>query len=128
MPGHTNPSNIRRSNERTSREGRSYEDRRQIVCYKCNNLGHITQNFHAPNDQQNPRSRALVCQLCKNFGHIEKYWIMEKNSRDGKNNGRKFENRRNYGKNVTNDKRNHERNSRTNRDNEEQRKIVSELR
>ena len=40
-----------RSNERTLRERRPYEDRRHIVCYKCNNLGHIDQNCHAPDDQ-----------------------------------------------------------------------------
>ena len=42
MSRNTNPTGRRRSNERTSREERSYEDRRQIMCYKCNNLGHIT--------------------------------------------------------------------------------------
>ena len=63
MSRNTNPIDRRRSSERTSRQGRSYEDKRQIVCYKCNNLGHIAQNFHAPDDQQNPRSRAPVCQL-----------------------------------------------------------------
>ena len=40
MSGNTNPAD-RRSSERTSREGRPYEDRRQILCYKCNNFGHI---------------------------------------------------------------------------------------
>ena len=40
---------------------RSYEDKIQIMCYKCNNLGHIAQNSHAFDDQENPRSRALVC-------------------------------------------------------------------
>ena len=61
MSRNTNPIDRTRSNERTSREGRSYEDRRQIMCYKCNNFGNINQNFHAPNDQQNPRSRTPVC-------------------------------------------------------------------
>ena len=51
MSRNTNPADRRRSNERTSREGRSYEDRRQIVDYKCNNLGHIAWNCHAPDDQ-----------------------------------------------------------------------------
>ena len=85
MSRNTTPTD-KRSNERTSKEEIPYEDRRQIVCYKCNNLGHIVQNFHAPNDQQNPRSRALVCQLYNNFGHIVKYCRMEKKFRDRGNN------------------------------------------
>ena len=40
-----------RSNERTLREGRAYEDIREIVCYKCNNFGHIAWNCQAPDDQ-----------------------------------------------------------------------------
>ena len=46
----TNPTNRRRSNERTSRAGRPCEERRQIVCYKCNNFEHIDENYHAPDD------------------------------------------------------------------------------
>ena len=49
MSRNTNPADRRRSNERTSR--RSYEDRRQIVYYKCNNLGHIARSCHALDDQ-----------------------------------------------------------------------------
>ena len=52
---------------------------------------------------------------------------MDRNIRDRRNNGRNFGNIRNDGKNIRNDRRNHERNSGTNRDNEEQRKIMSEL-
>ena len=72
MSRYTNHVDRRRSNERTLREGISYEDRRHIVCYKCNNLGHIAQNCHAPDNQQNPRSRAPICQLCNNFRHTMK--------------------------------------------------------
>ena len=61
MSWYTNPKDRRRSNERTLREGRPYEERRQIMCYKCNYFGHIAQNCHAPIDQKNPRSRTLVC-------------------------------------------------------------------
>ena len=95
MSRNTNPIDRRRSNERTSREGRPYKERRQIVCYKCNNFGHIAQNRHAPDDQQNPRSRTPVCQLCNNFGHTNNYFKMYKNFRDRRNNERKFKNERN---------------------------------
>ena len=61
MSRNTNPADRRRSNEWTSREGRSYENIRQIMCYKCNNLGHISWNYHAPDNQQNPRSREPIC-------------------------------------------------------------------
>ena len=61
MSRSTNPIDTRISNERTLREGRPYEDRRHIICYKCNIFGHIAWNCHAPDDQHNPRSRALVC-------------------------------------------------------------------
>ena len=47
MSRNTNPVDRRRYNERTSSEGRPYAKRRQIVCYKCNNFGHIAQNYHA---------------------------------------------------------------------------------
>ena len=50
-----------------------------------------------------------------------KYCRINRNLEDRRNNGRNFGNRRNY-------KRNHEWNSWTSRDNEEQRNIVSELR
>ena len=53
---------------------------------------------------------------------------MDENFGDRRNNGRNFGNRRNDGKNIENDRRNHERNSGTNRGNEEQRNLVSELR
>ena len=52
---------------------------------------------------------------------------MDKDFRDRRNNGRNFRNKWNDGKNIKNYKRNHERNSKTNRYNEEQRNIVSEL-
>ena len=52
---------------------------------------------------------------------------MDRNFRDRRNNGRNFGNRSNDGKNIRNDRRNHERNSRMNRDNEEHRNIVSEI-
>ena len=52
---------------------------------------------------------------------------MDINFRDRRNDGRNFGKRRNDGKTIRNDIRNHERNSKTNRDNEEQRNIVSEL-
>ena len=97
------------------------------MCYKCNNLGHIAQNCHAHDDQQNPRRRALVFQLCNNFRHTSKYCRMDRNFRDRRNNGRNFGNKRNDGKNIKNDRRNHERNSRTNKENEEQRNVVTEL-
>ena len=38
MSRNANPVDRRRSNERTLREGRFYEDNKQIVCYQCNNL------------------------------------------------------------------------------------------
>ena len=41
MSRNTNPIDRRRYNEKTSREGRSYEERRKIVCFKCKNVGHI---------------------------------------------------------------------------------------
>ena len=72
MFGNTNPIDRRRSNERTSRERKPFDERKQIICYKCNNFGHIYQNFQPPIDQQNPRRRSPVCQLCNNFRHIEK--------------------------------------------------------
>ena len=68
MSRNTNLVDRRRSNERTLREGRYYEDRRQIMCYKCNHLGHIAQDCH----QQNPRSRAPVYQFCNIFRHTAK--------------------------------------------------------
>ena len=97
------------------------------MCYKCNNLGHIAWNFHPLNDQQNPRSRAPICQLCNNFRYIVKYYKMDRNFGDRRNNWRNFGNKRNDGKNVRNDRRNHERNSETNKENEEQRNVVSEV-
>lgn len=97
------------------------------MLYKCNNFGHIDQNFHAPVDQQNPRSRTLVSQLCNNFKHIPKYFRMDRNLGDRRNNRRNFKNRRNDGRNFRNDRRNNERNSKTKKDNEEQRNIVSKL-
>ena len=41
MSRNINPIDRRRSNERMSSEWWPYEDRRQIMCYKCNNFGHI---------------------------------------------------------------------------------------
>ena len=103
---------------------KNFGERRKIMCYKCNNFGHIAWNCQAPDDPQNPRSRALVCQLCNNFGHIEKYCRMDRNFKDRR---RKFVNRRNDRRNVKNDQRNHERNSKRNKDSEEQRNVVSEF-
>ena len=44
MSRNTNLVDRRRSNQRTSREGRPYEEKRKIVCYKSNNFGHIAHN------------------------------------------------------------------------------------
>ena len=52
---------------------------------------------------------------------------MDRNFRDRRNNGRNFKNKRNDGKNIGNGRSNHERNSETNRDNEEHRNVVNEL-
>ena len=52
---------------------------------------------------------------------------MDINFRDRRNKGRNFGNKRNDGRNIKNDRMNHERNSGTNKDNEEQRHVVSEL-
>ena len=108
MSRYTQHVDRRRSNERTSREGRSYEDRRQIVCYKCNNFEHIGQNCRALVDEQNPRSKTSVCQLSNNFRHKSKYCIMDRIFKDRRNNGRNFRNRRNDGRNDRNDRRNHQ--------------------
>ena len=86
MSRNTNPIDRRTYNERTSREGISYEGRRKIMFYKCNNLGHISQNCHVPNNQQNPRRRAPICQLCNNFGHTVKYYRIDRNFRDRRKN------------------------------------------
>ena len=61
MSRNTNHIDRRRSNVKRSIEGRFYEERRQIVCYKCNNFGYEAQNCHATDDQKNPRSITLVC-------------------------------------------------------------------
>ena len=61
MSRNINPIDRRRSNERTLREGRPYEGRRKIICYKCNNFRDIAWNDHAPDDQKNPRRRTPIC-------------------------------------------------------------------
>ena len=52
---------------------------------------------------------------------------MDRNFKDGRKNGRKFGNKRNDGKNIKNDRRHHERNSRIDKDNEKHKNIISEL-
>ena len=39
-------------------------------CYKCNNFGHISQNYHAPNDQQNPRSSMSFMQQLWTYSKV----------------------------------------------------------
>ena len=67
------------------------------LCYKCNNFGYILLNFHAP-DHQHDRRRTPICQLCNNFRHKSKYFRMDENFRDRRNNRRNFINKRNDGR------------------------------
>ena len=62
----------RRSHSNESRE------RRKIIFYRCNNIGHIARNCRTPDDQCN-RMNVPICQLCNNFGHTTKFveWIEE---------------------------------------------------
>ena len=65
-------------NKRRSHSNESGE-RRQIVFYRCNNLGHITKNCRVADNQNNEQRRNVpVCQLCNNFGHIEKFCRMDR--------------------------------------------------
>ena len=96
----------RRSSKRNFREtrpnngDRSNEGRNQIMCYKCNNFGHIVRNFRAPLNQieSNMRNRALVCQLCNKFGYIARFCRM-----DTRNLNRNQNYRRNNNKNHRRD-------------------------
>ena len=45
----TNPIGNRRKRSHNNESG----ERRQIFCYRCNNLGHIVRNCRAPNNQYN---------------------------------------------------------------------------
>ena len=66
-------SSIRRSHNNESGE------RRQIICYICNNLGHIARNCRAPNNKYNEKIRNVpVCHLCNNFGYTTRYSRMNR--------------------------------------------------
>ena len=47
----TNLADRRRFNIRTSRERRPFDERKEIMCYKCKNFGHIAQNYQTLIDQ-----------------------------------------------------------------------------
>ena len=78
----TNPTcnERRRSQSRSTNGKRANGVRNQIVCYKCNNLGHIARNYKGPDSQNgtNHRRNALACQLCNNFGHRTKFYRMDR--------------------------------------------------
>ena len=61
----TNPiGNKRRRSQRKLNDGeRPNGVRNYIVCYKCNNLGHIARNCRAPNNQNGTKQRknAHIC-------------------------------------------------------------------
>ena len=69
-----NAGNRRRSHNNESKE------RRKIICYRCNNIGHIARNCRTPDDQCNGGNRRNVptCQLCNNFGHTAKSCRMDR--------------------------------------------------
>lgn len=71
-----NAGNRRRSHNNESRE------RRQIICYRCNNIGHIVRNCRTLDNQCDggDRINVNICQLCNNFRHIAIFCRMDKRS------------------------------------------------
>ena len=70
---------IERSQSRTNDGKRPNCERKQIVCYKCNNPRHIARNYRALENQNgtNQRINAIV-QLCNNFGHTTRFCKMDR--------------------------------------------------
>ena len=68
-----NVGNRRRSHNNESRE------RRKIICYRCNNIGHIVRNCITPNNQCDGgyRRNVPICEICTNFGHTTRFYRMD---------------------------------------------------
>lgn len=70
---------IKRFSSRSNERERANGIMSNIICYKCNNFGHISINCKAPVNQNGPNQRrsTLVCQLCNNFGQIARLCRMD---------------------------------------------------
>ena len=53
---------------------------KEIVHYRCNNIGHIARNCRAPNNQCDGgyRRNVPICQLCNNFGHTTRFYRIDR--------------------------------------------------
>ena len=84
-----------RSWTRSNDGEKSNGERKYIVYYKCNNLGHIARNCRAPNSQNgaNQKRNAPICQLCHNFEHTTRFYRMDRRNLNRNKNYRRNNNK-----------------------------------
>lgn len=53
--------------------------RNRVMCYKCNNFGHIARKYRLQTNQFGPRygNDEITCQIFKNFGHTKGIYRMK---------------------------------------------------
>lgn len=72
--------------------------RKVVVCFRCNKVGHIARNCRSQINQQGQRfgNNGIICQLCNKFGHLARFCRMNNggyhHNPNPRNNARRNEN------------------------------------